>query len=150
MDAAATVEEAHRRFRAREGASPAPTSPEESLPGVIHFAACLDNQYAYESNNQGHFTSIAAVALAAAVSRGVTNEDFNNEVAAKVIAIGRPQTPQLMRLPANLTGRSLLAGSALEAQAVGPLQGSGDRAWDEWCLQFFEAGAARWRQRLGH
>ena len=32
------VVEAHRRFRAQRG-TPEPTSPEESLPGIIHFAA---------------------------------------------------------------------------------------------------------------
>ena len=89
------------------------------------------------------------------------------EVAAKVIGLGRPQTPQLMRLPADLSGKPLLSGSAHDvsadagypgapvvpvlggaAPASGPLP-SGDRAWDEWCLHFFEAGAAEWRRRLG-
>jgi hypothetical protein len=156
------VEEAHRRFRAGRVAA-RPTSPEESLPGIIHFAACLDNQYAYESSGQGHFTRVASAELAAAVSRGVTNESFNNDVATNVIALGRPQTPQLMRLPAGLAGRSLLAATATDGLSVplppgavypGPDAGgaplsSGDRAWEEQCLQFFEAGAALWRQRLG-
>ncbi len=150
------LEEAHRRFRSRAG-TPRPTTPEESWPGVIHFAACLDNQYAYESDGQGHFTRVATGALAAAVSRGVTNEDFGSDVAAKVIGLGRPQTPRLMRLPANLSDRSLLTAvtGAAEPGAVGGTTGGsvtqppGDRALDEWCLQFFEAGAAHWRQRLG-
>jgi hypothetical protein len=68
-----------------------------------------------------------------------------------------------MRLPAGLAGRSLLAASATDGLSVplfpgavypGPDAGgapssSGDRAWEEQCLQFFEAGAALWRQRLG-
>ena len=94
------LEEAHRRYRARVG-SPPPTTPEESLPGVIHFAACLDNQFASESSGQGHFTRVATADLAAAVSRGATNETFGNDVTAKVIGLGRPQTPRLMRLPAD-------------------------------------------------
>lgn len=157
------IEAAHRQFRARSG-SARPTTPEESLPGVIHFAACLDNQYAYESSGQGHFTRVATAALAAAVARRMTNEAFGNDLAAQVIAIGRPQTPRLMRLPADLSERILLAGGAAGAggSAGGATGGTArppmpagsagawdDRAMDEWCLQFFEAGAAHWRQRLG-
>jgi len=141
------LQEAHRQYRAREG-SPAPTTAEESLPGVIHFAACLDNQFAYESSGQGHFTRIATADLTAAVTSGATNESFGSDVAAKVIGLGRPQTPRLMRLPANLSNRALLAGAAGSAQAAAPAVG-GDRAMEEWCLQFFEAGAAYWRQRVG-
>ncbi|HUF47956.1 MAG TPA: caspase family protein, partial [Vicinamibacterales bacterium] len=147
------LEDAHRQYRARAG-SPRPTSPEESLPGLIHFAACLDDQFAYESDGHGHFTRVATADLAAAVSRGMTNEDFSNDVAARVIALGRPQTPRLMRLPATLAGRALLAGTASPAPSVGPqgaagLPAAGDPAWDDWCLEFFEAGAAHWRARLG-
>lgn len=147
------VAKAHRRFRARSG-SPAPTSPEESLPGVIHFAACLDNQFAYESEGQGHFTRSAATALAGAVVRGATNEDFGSEVAAKVIALGRPQTPRLMRVPAELSARAVLGGGAATAQAapVPAVAGAatlGARDVDRWWLELFEAGAAYWRQRLG-
>jgi hypothetical protein len=139
------LEEAHRQFRARVG-SPEPTTAEESLPGVVHFAACLDNQFAYESSGQGHFTRIVTADLAAAISRGATNEAFASDVAAKVIALGRPQTPRLMRLPANLSNRGVLAGTAPEAAGAVPAD---DRAMAEWCLQFFEAGAAYWRHRAG-
>jgi hypothetical protein len=156
------LQAAHRQFRAKAG-SPQPTTAEESLPGVIHFAACLDNQYAYESAGQGHFTRVATGALAAAVARGTTNEAFGNDVAAQVIAIGRPQTPRLMRLPAGLADRALLAGSAGGGAAgTGATTGGpgtvvpggtaapwSDRTMDEWWLQFFEMGAAHWRQRLG-
>jgi hypothetical protein len=138
------LEEAHREFRARQG-SPAPTTPEESLPGIIHFAACLDNQFAYESDGQGHFTGIATTDLAAAVANGTTNEAFGNAVAGRVLALGRPQTPRLMRLPAELSGRPLLKPSVSR-----PLTPAGAApGMEEWWLQFFETGAAYWRQRLG-
>jgi hypothetical protein len=152
------LEEAHRRFRAGTAAAE-PTSAEESLPGIIHFAACLDNQFAYESGGHGHFTRIAAEALAAAVKAAQTNEQFGSEVAIKVIGLGRPQTPRLMRLPAGLDRLALLtnAGRApsgamgnappgLELPAGASLD---ERAMTEWCLRFFEAGAEHWRQRLG-
>lgn len=146
------IEEAHRAFRAREG-SPAPTTAEESLPGVIHFAACLDHQFAYESGGQGHFTRMATADLAAAVSSGATNESFAGDVAAQVIAIGRPQTPRLMRLPADLANRPVLGGGAPATVAAAPgvaAAGAGsDRAMAEWWLQFFEAGAAYWRHHAG-
>jgi hypothetical protein len=158
LELTADLQEAHRRFRARARA-PEPTSAEESLPGLIHFAACLDNQFAYESGGEGHFTRVAAAALAAAVARGQTNEDFGSDVAAQVIGLGRPQTPRLMRLPAGLDGLALLtsrraaAGGATGPVPGRPASGSGatldDRATAEWWLQFFEAGAAHWRQRLG-
>jgi hypothetical protein len=155
------LEEAHVRFRAR-GRSTEPTNAEESLPGLIHFAACLDNQYAYESAGHGHFTRIATAALASAVASGQTNEAFGSDVAARVIGLGRPQTPRLLRLPAGLDGLTLLAsrGGAPPATATqafalpgvaAPFAGaaSTDRAMAEWCLQFFEAGAAYWRERAG-
>lgn len=157
LELTADLEEAHRRFRARAPA-PDPTNAEESLPGLIHFAACLDNQFAYESDGQGHFTRIAAAALASAVSRGQTNEDYGNDVATQVIGLGRPQTPRLMRLPAGLDRLALLAGTSGAVVAAGlvpaaPASGSGatfdERAMAEWWLQFLEAGAAHWRQRLG-
>lgn len=157
LELTADLEDAHRQFRART-TSPAPTSAEESLPGVVHFAACLDNQFAYESGGQGHFTRVAAAAISSAMAAGRTNEDFASDVATRVIAIGRPQTPRLMRLPAGLDGRPLLAGaragtttSAAAAGAAVPPPGPpfDERALDEWCLQFFETGAAYWRQRLG-
>lgn len=99
----------HEQFRVRAGSSALPASPEESWPGVVHFAACLDNEYAYESEGQGHFTRIAVPRLAGAVAAGVTNEGFAGAVAAEVIALGRPQTPRLMRLPGDLAERPLLA-----------------------------------------
>jgi hypothetical protein len=102
------LQNAHRAFRARFG-SPEPTSAEESLPGVIHFAACLDDQFAYESGGQGHFTRVASSALAQAVTKGTLNEDFGTTPAHAVTALGRPQTPRLMKLPQALAGRALLA-----------------------------------------
>ena len=144
--------------RPRAGRRRRPT-PRSRCPGVIHFAACLDNQFAYESGGQGHFTRIATAALAAAVARGQTNEDFGSDVAAQVIGLGRPQTPRLMRLPAGLDrlraarGRRRRGGRGDRRRSGRVWRRPGatldDRAMAEWCLQFFEAGAAHWRQRLG-
>lgn len=156
LELTAEQKAAHRRFRARAG-SPPPVTAEESLPGVIHFAACLDNQFAFESEGQGHFTKIATRELAAAVAAGTTNENFGSAVAAKVIELGRPQTPQLLRLPAAAADRPLFAGSGGTAANSSPVNTDSAidvmttdaSVMDERCLQFFEAGAAHWRRRLG-
>ena len=140
------VKEAHRRFRARAG-SPRPTSAEESLPGVIHYAACLDNQFAYESNGQGHFTQAVTARLIEAVSERATNETFATEIATKVGGLGRPQTPRLMRLPEGLEGRPILSTSTAESSSASASRVDFD--WERQCLQFFEAGAAYLRGRLG-
>jgi hypothetical protein len=123
------VKDAHRRWRAKHG-SPTPTSTEESLPGVIHFAACLDNQYAYESDGQGHFTKIVTAGLAAAMAGSVTNEDFATDIAAKVSALQRPQTPKLMRLPEPLGDRALL--TALSGNTRPPVGSTNGRYAGTW------------------
>jgi hypothetical protein len=102
--------QAHRAYRATLPA-PAAGAAETSLPGVVHFAACLDNEYAWESAGQGDFTGAAATRLVAAVQRGETNEAFMQAVRRGVAARGR-QHPQLMRLPAGLAGQPLLALAA--------------------------------------
>src|SRR6266545_2477005 len=101
--------EAHRAFRSRLGKSTTGAA-EESLPGVVHFAACQDNEYAWESAGQGDFTGAATALLLDAVGRGQTNEDFIKGVQRDVRRKGR-QHPLLMRLPETLVNQVLLAGS---------------------------------------
>jgi len=119
LELPADVQDAHRAFRARFG-SPSPTSAEESLPGIVHFAACLDNQFAYESNNQGHFTLVATQAIVQAISQKLTNEAFSMAVAGKVMALGQPQTPKLMRLPESLANRAMLTAFTTAAPSLEP------------------------------
>ena len=101
------VVEAHRIFRRGAGVKSA-AAAEESLPGVVHFAACLDNEYAWETAGQGDFTRVATRLLAAAVAAGDTNEAFMAAV-QRGVAASRRQHPQLMRLPDGLAGRPLLS-----------------------------------------
>ena len=104
-------EQAHRAFRSRlpAGATRA-GSTVMSGAGVVHLAACLDHQYAYEVDGAGNFTRVATAALADAVERGETNEAFAERVAHAVGALGNPQTPSLMRLPTALRNQPLLGG----------------------------------------
>jgi hypothetical protein len=84
-------------------------SAEMSLPRVVHFAACLDHEYAWESNGQGDFTAAAAAALGQAVKAGLANEQFAAQIAAQVSAKNR-QHPQIMELDQAMRNRALLAG----------------------------------------
>jgi hypothetical protein len=120
------VTDAHVAFRLGMGAA-APSAPEESLPGVIHFAACRDHEYAWESQGHGDFTRAAMALIAAAVAQGDTNEAFSEAVAAEVGKRGR-QHPGLMRLPANLRKRPLLDGRASREGAGEAGPGDGDAA----------------------
>ncbi len=107
----AALVEAHRTFRAGLPASRSGAA-EESLPGVVHFAACQDNEFAWESAGQGDFTGAAAPLLVDAVRRGQPNEEFIQAVQRAVGRKGR-QHPLLMRLPAGLAGQPLLGAGIL-------------------------------------
>lgn len=106
------LEQAHRAFRSRLPAATTRAASVTSVDGVVHIAACRDNQYAYESDGSGNFTRVATAALAEAVGRRDTNEAFTEAVAEAVAALGNPQTPGLMRLPAALRHQPLLGGRA--------------------------------------
>jgi hypothetical protein len=80
-----------------------------SLPGVVHYAACQDHEFAWESSGQGDFTASAAPALVAAVQKGAANETFAAEIAAAVGARNR-QHPQLMALDVPMQNRLVLSG----------------------------------------
>ena len=126
------LEQAHRLFRSRMApASRAANAATASLDGIVHVAACQDNQYAYELDGAGNFTRIAAAALVDAVHRGETNEAFVARMASAVEALGNPQTPGLMKLPAGLTNLPLLAGgSAGRPAQPGPSAGAAGTGGD--------------------
>lgn len=106
-------EQAHRAFRSRLTATASRAgSTVLSANGVVHMAACQDDQYAYEVDGAGNFTRVATAALAEAVRRAETNEAFMERVAQAVSALGNPQTPGLMRLPASLRHRPIFGGTA--------------------------------------
>jgi hypothetical protein len=104
----AELVDAHRAFRRAARVTNA-AKPEGSLPGVIHFAACQDNEYAWESQGQGDFTGVAAPLLAKAFARNQTNEMFLADVQSGV-ARKKRQHPLMMELAVNLVNRPLLIG----------------------------------------
>jgi hypothetical protein len=93
--------------RASRSGSRAKASLPQSAPGVIHLAACRDNEFAWESNGAGDFTSAATRVLGSAVGRGATNESFIAEV-AKAVVKKRRQHPLMLPPPAGLAQRPLL------------------------------------------
>lgn len=140
----AAVQDAHRARRAAMGA-PRKTAAEKSVSGVVHLAACLDNEYAWESEGQGDFTGAAIRLLSAAVARGDTNESFVGAV-REALAVRNRQHPALMPLPSGLEGRPLLA--PLVPAAAGPSSVVPASSIDGRLLQHLEAMAALLRARV--
>lgn len=132
------LQRAHDAFRA---GWPRPAAIDEaSLPGVVHFAACRDEEYAYESHGQGDFTRAGVALLEASVARGDTNEAFIDAIRTQ-LAVKNRQHPGLMRLPAGLERAALLGGQ--DARPAGG--GADERA----LVAQVDALAAALRARFG-
>jgi hypothetical protein len=147
----ADVQAAHRAMRRRSRATPR-SAIEKSVPGVVHFAACQDNEYAWETAGQGDFTAAAAPRLASAVERRETNEAFLEAVRRTVAARGR-QHPQLMPPDDELDRHELLAppGPAVSPAAPprpAPTDVAGADPDD--LVHHVEAIARLLRRRTGH
>lgn len=80
-----------------------------ALPGLVHFAACRDDQYAWESNGQGDFTGIATPLLLEAARNGMSNQDFIAAVVKKFGARPR-QNPLLLKPAEGLSARRVFGG----------------------------------------
>ncbi len=103
-EAQAKYRDARRRMAIRRG-----VRERLALPGVIHFAACRDHEFAWESGGQGDFTRIATAMLARAAREGASNQAFVDAVIAKFGAKPR-QHPWLLSPAAGLGARRLLGG----------------------------------------
>ena len=137
-------EQAHRAFRSH---LPAPAvraaASVMSLDGVVHLAACQDDQYAYEVDGAGNFTRVATAALAEAVRRAETNEAFIARVASAVAGLGNPQTPGIMRLPTALRNQPLLGGVSGRPVEPGDAAGAPDGASTSDAVAYHLAEALR-------
>jgi hypothetical protein len=96
-------------YFSRRGARALARAADISLPGIVHFAACQDHEYAWESDGQGDYTGAATTVLVQAVKGGVLNEAFASDV-AKAVAAKNRQHPQLMQLDPAMQGRVLFGG----------------------------------------
>ncbi|HXW05914.1 MAG TPA: caspase family protein [Vicinamibacterales bacterium] len=106
----------HEEFSARvRGAGT--RARERALPGVIQFAACRDDEYAWESDGHGDFTTAAARLLEEAAARGDTNEAFIRGVAREV-AVRNRQHPSLLPPAPGFSRRTLLAPAEPARDAV--------------------------------
>lgn len=121
---------------------------ETSAPGVIHLAACRDDEFAWESNGQGDFTAAATAELAAAFRRGDTNEAFLDRVRQLVLVRNR-QHPLLMPPAEGMSDRRLLMplGESAGLDRVSPTAPAAES--DRELLQHLEAAAGVLRRRLG-
>jgi hypothetical protein len=87
---------------------------ERAPPRVIHFGACQDHEFAWESDGHGDFTRIATGLLARARREGWDNARFMQGVVAGFDQAfdGRPrQRPQLLPPAEGLEARRLLGAS---------------------------------------
>ncbi|NOT87335.1 MAG: hypothetical protein HOP03_04045 [Lysobacter sp.] len=80
-----------------------------ALPGVVHFAACRDDEYAWESNGQGDFTRHASALLATAARDGSSNRAFMDAIVAKFGTRPR-QHPLLLKPATGLSERRVFGG----------------------------------------
>ncbi|MCA0376834.1 MAG: caspase family protein [Gemmatimonadetes bacterium] len=100
-----------KRARTRGEAALPRVSERDPQPGVVSFAACLDHEFAYESNGHGDFTTKALALFDEAIAHGQSNQQFITAV-VKAFGSARRQTP-LMQLPADgLKTRRFLGGRA--------------------------------------
>ena len=103
------VKSLYRKARMQLAPSSTRTAEREALPGVVHFAACRDSEYAWESNGHGEFTLAATGALVEACRQGLSNQDFLKLIVKKMGAKAR-QRPMLLRTASSLQDRSVLGG----------------------------------------
>lgn len=77
-------------------------------PGVVQFAACRDDQFAYETGSQGDFTRHASGVLAQAVRERWSNRAFIDAVVQR-FGPGARQNPLLLPPAKGLDAHALLA-----------------------------------------
>lgn len=144
------VQEAHHIAR-RRGLGPHRSSAETSLPGVVHFAACQDDEFAWESAGQGDFTAAAVPRLRDATLGGQSNQAFLTAVSTTVASRGR-QHPLLMPTDGRLSQGALLAPLApTTAGNAGPNDQAGAALSDDAALAAQLEGMARLlRRRARH
>jgi hypothetical protein len=120
-----------------------------SAPGVIHFAACRDDEYAWESRGQGDFTAAATAFLADAITRADTNETFIKQV-AKIVAAKKRQHPLMLPPAAGMAGRSILSSRAVaRPPATAAAPGSPIATIDRQLLEHLEAAVLLLKERVG-
>lgn len=79
-------------------------------PGVAHFAACLDSEYAWESDGEGDFTRAAMEVFDDRVRKGWSNQQFIDAVIDKLRKPVRQQ-PRLWNPALGIGKRALLGGA---------------------------------------
>jgi hypothetical protein len=117
-----------------------------SAPGVIHFAACRDDEYAWESRGQGDFTAAATAFLADAITRRDTNETFIKQV-GKIVAAKKRQHPLMLPPARGMAGRPILSGRGASRPPAPPPSPS-SASLDRQLLEHLEAAVSLLKERV--
>lgn len=106
----ATVVREYEAVRGRQRLDAgARASERDPLPGVVSFAACLDHEFAFESDGHGDFTTHATSVFDSTLSSGGSNQAFLNAV-LKAFGKNRRQNPMMQNPAAGLKSRRFLGG----------------------------------------
>ncbi|MEO5625063.1 MAG: caspase family protein [Dokdonella sp.] len=94
MPASAQMQGAYRARRAATRAAPVVARP-DAQRRIVHFGACQDHEYAYETEGHGAFTQAAVPLLAIAQNRSLDPIAFARLIQGAIAAPG-PQHPQIL------------------------------------------------------
>ncbi|HEY5880750.1 MAG TPA: caspase family protein [Nakamurella sp.] len=120
IPATAALIAAHKLFRRTRAAGAAPVIANQQLRNVS-IAACRDEEVAYESNGQGHFTKYAMQVLGVPGGE-LSNRSFTERVTA---LFGRfPEQRPLLHCRSELTDRPLLSGPGGTADGAAAATGA--------------------------
>lgn len=97
------------RERARAAAAPPPAGEREPQPGVVSFAACLDHEFAFETDGHGDFTTHAMTVFESTLTGGGSNQAFITAV-RKAFGAARRQNPMLLDPAPGMKQRRFLGG----------------------------------------
>ncbi|MFN0099098.1 MAG: caspase family protein [Gemmatimonadaceae bacterium] len=106
----ASVLREYESVRKSQRAGAAPTASErDPVPGVVSFAACLDHEFAFETDGHGDFTTHATGVIDSILAKGASNHAFITAV-VKAFGSARRQTPMMQNPAPGLKERKLLGG----------------------------------------
>ncbi|HTV03540.1 MAG TPA: caspase family protein, partial [Luteitalea sp.] len=98
-----------RRSRGTRAAALPPVNEREPQPGVVSFAACLDHEFAFETEGHGDFTTRATGVFERTLANGGSNQAFITDI-LKAFGATRRQNPTLLDPAPGLKQRRFLGG----------------------------------------
>ncbi|WP_291980650.1 caspase family protein [Luteitalea sp.] len=107
----ASVIREYEAVRRRDGARATvpPAGEREPQPGVVSFAACLDHEFAFETDSHGDFTTSAMTVFDTTLAGGGSNQAFITAI-LKAFGRDRRQNPTLLDPAPGMKQRRFLGG----------------------------------------